>query len=121
VLCPRNDELDQLTAGLTAAGLGDSVTRANIYGEFDSSRPIWLSTLTAAKGLEFRAVHLAGLDHLSRMGSAQKRLTYTGVTRAKSALSVYWHRTIPGYLESALLSVSPAKKPVTKQNIFGKP
>lgn len=120
VLCPRNDELDQLTTGLISAGLGNLITRANIYGQFDSSRPIWLSTLSAAKGLEFRAVHMAGLDHLSKMRSAQKRLTYTGVTRAKSALSLYWHQKIPGYLESALLSVSPVKKPVTKQNIFGK-
>lgn len=121
VLCPRNDELDAIQTGLADAGLGDVITRANDHKNFDPNRPIWLSTLTAAKGLEFRAVHMAGLDHLSKMGPAQKRLTYTGVTRAKTALTLYWHVSIPGYLESALLTVSPKKNTVTKQSIFGKP
>ena len=121
VLCPRNEELDLITTGLTAAGLGSLITRANNSKEFNPGRPIWLSTLAAAKGLEFRAVHMAGLDHLSKTGSAQRRLTYTGITRAKTALTLYWQEAIPGYLDSALLDVSPARKPVTKQSIFGKP
>ena len=119
VLCPRNEELDAISAGLTAAGLGHETTRAN-SGDFDPSRPIWLSTLTAAKGLEFRALHIGGLDFLSRMGGAQKRLIYTGITRAKTALTMYWHRSIPGYLESAILRASTPKTPPTKKQIFGK-
>lgn len=120
VLCPTNDDLNAISAGLTSAGLASSITRAN-SDAFDPSRPIWLSTLTAAKGLEFRAVHIAGLDHLHWTRGVQKRLIYTGVTRAKTALTLYWNESIPGYLESALLAVTPAKKAVTKQNIFGKP
>lgn len=119
VLCPRNEELDSVFSGLTSAGLGHAITRANSK-YFDPSRPIWLSTLTAAKGLEFRALHIAGLDYLHRMGGAQKRLIYTGITRAKTALTMYWHKSIPGYLESAIQSASPPKAPVTKKKIFGK-
>lgn len=119
VLAPRNEELNALYAGLTNAGLGASITRANAKG-FDPTRPIWLSTLTAAKGLEFRAVHIAGLDYLSRMGAAQKRLIYTGITRAKTALTIYWHQSIPGYLESSILGASPPKEPVARKRIFGK-
>ncbi|GLC95339.1 hypothetical protein Tamer19_47480 [Cupriavidus sp. TA19] len=119
VLCPRNEELDAIAEGLQAAGLSDFITRAN-SDAFEPSRPIWLSTLTAAKGLEFRAAHIAGLDFLYRMGGVQKRLIYTGITRAKTALTLYWEQSIPGYLEAALLAVAPAKKPVTKQNTFGK-
>ncbi|AXV85636.1 ATP-binding domain-containing protein [Ralstonia solanacearum] len=119
ILCPRNEELDTIEARLKAAGLGGQLTRAN-SDSFDPSKPIWLSTLTAAKGLEFRAVHIAGLDFLARTGGAQKRLIYTGITRAKTSLTLYWERSIPGYLESALLAVTPARKAVTKQNIFGK-
>lgn len=119
VLCPRNEELDAVYSGLADAGFGDTITRANSNG-FDPSRPIWLSTLTAAKGLEFRALHIAGLDYLSRMGGAQKRLIYTGITRAKTALTMYWHKSIPGYLESAIQGVSPPKAAVTKKQIFGK-
>ena len=119
VLSPRNEELDSLMAGLATEGLSSSITRAN-SPSFDPTRPIWVSTLTAAKGLEFRAAHIAGLDYLKRMGAVQKRLIYTGITRAKTALTLYWQGSIPGYLESALIAVSPAKKVVTKQNIFGK-
>ncbi|MDX1539596.1 ATP-binding domain-containing protein [Arsukibacterium sp.] len=119
ILCPRNEELDIIFSALTRAGLGYSITRANSK-DFDPSRPIWLSTLTAAKGLEFRALHIAGLDYLYRMGGVQKRLIYTGITRAKTALTMYWHNSIPGYLESAIQSASPSKAPVTKKKIFGK-
>lgn len=119
VLCPRNEELDAISVALAKFGFSDSITRANAKG-FDPSRPIWLSTLAAAKGLEFRAVHIAGLDYLSNMRSAQKRLIYTGITRSKTALTLYWHKSIPGYLESAILGASPPKAPVTKKQIFGK-
>lgn len=119
VLCPRNEELDAIFVGLTNAGLGESITRANAPG-FDPTCPIWLSTLTAAKGLEFRAVHIGGLDFLSNMRSVQKRLIYTGITRAKTALTLYWDKSIPGYLESAIQGASPPKELVTKKRIFGK-
>lgn len=119
VLCPRNEELDAIYVGLVHAGFESSITRANSKG-FDPSKPIWLSTLTAAKGLEFRALHIAGLDYLYRTGGVQKRLIYTGITRAKTALTMYWHRSIPGYLESAIQGAAPPKGPVTKKQIFGK-
>ncbi|WP_350616239.1 ATP-binding domain-containing protein [Pseudomonas sp. HY7a-MNA-CIBAN-0227] len=119
VLAPRNQELDVIEAGLIQAGLGNYITRANAVNRFDPSRPIWLSTLTAAKGLEFRAAHIAGLEHLSKMGSVQKRLIFTGVTRAKTALTCYWHNSVPGYFESACRPVVETPKVVTKKNIFG--
>lgn len=120
VLTPRNEELELIQAGLAAAGLGEQITRANVSNQFDPTRPIWLSTLTAAKGLEFRALHIAGLDYLYRTRGVQKRLIFTGVTRAKTALTLYWHKSIPGYLESACRSVGPAKPIVGKKSIFGK-
>lgn len=119
VLCPRNEELDYIQSGLASAGLGAMITRAN-SGSFEPDKPVWLSTLTAAKGLEFRSVHIAGLDFLYRMGGAQKRLIYTGITRAKTSLTLYWHSSIPGYLESALAFANPQKGPVSKKQIFGK-
>lgn len=119
VLCPRNEELDYIQSALGGLGLSSVTTRAN-SSEFDATKPIWLSTLTAAKGLEFRVVHIAGLDFLHRMGGAQKRLIYTGITRAKTSLSLYWHKSIPGYLESALAFAYPQKAPVSKKQIFGK-
>lgn len=119
VLCPRNEELNTFYDGLAASGLEDVITRANSKN-FDPNKPIWLSTLTAAKGLEFRALHIAGLDYLSRMGGVQKRLIYTGVTRAKTALTMYWDKSIPPYLKSAIHGVEPPKGPVNIKQIFGK-
>ncbi|HBN9797133.1 TPA: ATP-binding domain-containing protein [Pseudomonas aeruginosa] len=119
VLTPRNEELDLIEDGLRGAGLGDQITRANASNRFDPSRPIWLSTLTAAKGLEFRALHIAGLDYLARMGGVQKRLIFTGVTRAKTALTLYWHKSVPGYLESACRIIVPSQPVVDKKSLFG--
>jgi superfamily I DNA/RNA helicase len=121
VLCPRNEELNVIYDGLQNNGLAAEITRANIAGEFDSERKVWLTTITSSKGLEFRAVHIAGLDHLSATGqSAQKQLIYTGITRAKTALTLYWNKSVPGYLETALRSLEPLKAPATRKQIFGK-
>lgn len=121
VLCPRNEDLTIIHSELCKTTLAPQLTRTNAKGQFDSARMIWLSTIAAAKGLEFRAVHIAGLDYLSSTGqAAQKQLIYTGVTRAKTALSLYWERTIPGYLDAAIRLVAPPKAPATKQQIFGK-
>jgi DNA helicase IV len=117
VLCPLNADLDTIQTELIKLGLHDIITRANSE-MFDPARPVWLSTLTAAKGLEFRAVHIAGLDNLYKTRGVQKRLAFTGITRAKTALTLYWDKSIPGYLESAIRSTTPPK-PVTTSNIFG--
>jgi superfamily I DNA and RNA helicase len=118
VLCPKNDDLDVIQSELNSLKLGDSITRANNKDDFDSSKPIWLSTIHAAKGLEFRVVHIAGLDGLSSM-TGDKRLIYTGVTRGKTTLRLYWQKSIPGYLDAAIRTVAPSPKAVTKANIFG--
>jgi superfamily I DNA/RNA helicase len=119
VLCPKNEDLDVIQAGLARAGLGGHITRANRPDDFDVSKPIWLSTIAAAKGLEFRVVHIAGLDALSTMGGGDVRLIYTGVTRAKTTLRLYWQKSIPGYLDAAIRSIVPNVKAVTKANLFG--
>lgn len=119
ILAPRNEELHIIEDGLIRAGLGELLTRANASNRFDPSRKIWLSTLTAAKGLEFRAVHIAGLDYLTRTGRLHKRLIFTGVTRAKTALTLYWHEEIPGYLEAACRLFEPDRRAVETNQIFG--
>lgn len=119
VLCARHQELDQLEAELIKQGLGQQITKTTNRQLFDPEKPIWLCTLSSAKGLEFRAVHIAGLDFLCKMGGAQRRLIYTGVTRAKSALTLYWENNVPGYLEQALRTVQPNTSLVTTNNIFG--
>jgi DNA helicase IV len=120
VMCPRNEELTVIQAELNSTALASEVTRCNETG-FDPGKHIWLTTISAAKGLEFRAAHLAGLDYLSSTGrGAQKRLAFTAVTRAKTALSIYFENSVPGYLDNAIRIVVPQKKAISKAMIFGK-
>ncbi|RWI92121.1 ATP-binding domain-containing protein [Mesorhizobium sp.] len=119
IICPRNEEVAAIAKALGHLGLDDLITICR-EAEFNPEAPVWLSTMSAAKGLEFRCVHIAGLDHLSKMGGVQKRLAYTAVTRAKTALSFYYDTSIPAYLAGALNVVSPSTKAITKSRIFGK-
>lgn len=119
IICPRNEDVAAIAKALSHLGLDDSITICKEAG-FNPEAPVWLSTMTAAKGLEFRCVHIAGLDHLSKMGGVQKRLAYTAVTRAKTALSFYYENSIPPYLAGALNVVSPSTKAITRSRIFGK-
>ena len=119
VLCPKNEDVLLIADELGSLGFGSQITICK-SDEFDPSAPIWLSSISAAKGLEFRCVHIAGLDSLSRMGGVQKRLAYTGVTRAKTALSFYYDKKIPAYLDGAIRVVIPSSTIITKARIFGK-
>lgn len=119
VLCPRKEEVNSILEHLKGTSLAGDITHCN-SAEFDPEQPVWVTTIASAKGLEFRAVHLAGLEYLARMGGAQRRLAFTGITRAKTALTLYYNNSIPGYLESGLRAIEPVKKAITKANIFGK-
>lgn len=118
IMCPRKEEVDSILEYLKLTPLASEITHCNSKS-FDPGCPIWVTTISSAKGLEFRAAHIAGLDMLYRTGGAQRRLAFTAITRAKTALSVYYEKSLPGYLDSALRKISPPKA-VTKANIFGK-
>ncbi len=106
----RRANLDQLVAaaaearerGLDLAGFLDEVallTDADMRREGDG---VQLSTLHAAKGLEFEVVFLVGMEDgllpLRREGSAdadeeeERRLAYVGMTRARSRLFLTFAR-----------------------------
>lgn len=107
VLFPKKEQATQFKDALGAS--------AKIS---DKSR-VWVDTLHAAKGWEFRAVHLAGLESLSRMGPAQKRLAYTGILRGKTSVTIYYSGHIPGYLEAALATLQPPIADPSFDDLFG--
>ena len=110
VVCPRSEDARRVARGLAATELGDLIChqdREEGYQAIQSERPIWISTVHGAKGLEFRAVHFAAAEGVARVGAGQKRLAYTAVTRAKTALSIYHERHLPGYLGSAVAQFRP--------------
>ena len=116
VICPRTAELRNIATALERTGLGDLLCvqdREAGYQAIQLDKPIWLSTIHGAKGLEFRALHFASAETITSAGAAQKRLAYTGVTRVKTALSVYHDGHLPGYLDAAIqkFRAVPAERP----------
>jgi DNA helicase IV len=107
VICPRMADVRAISDALSARGFAGEICvqdRDDGYHRIQPDRPIWLSTIHSAKGLEFRAVHLAGAEHVKSFRAEQKRLAYTGVTRAKTSLVVYHSGALPGYFDAALNS-----------------
>jgi DNA helicase-2/ATP-dependent DNA helicase PcrA len=82
--------------GQTLEDILDSAALASDADEYDDTVPVSLMTLHSAKGLEFDAVFLAGLEegllpHGRSLGSnaeveEERRLFYVGMTRAKQSL-----------------------------------
>ena len=82
--------------GQTLEDVLDQAALASDSDQYDDTIPVSLMTLHSAKGLEFDAVFLAGLEegllpHGRALGSSaeveeERRLFYVGMTRAKQAL-----------------------------------
>lgn len=93
VVFPKREQVDSFRVALAGSGL--------------STEFIWSDTMHAAKGWEFRAVHLGGCEALYRMGGVQKRLIYTAILRGKTSARLYYSGNIPGYLTEALSVLEP--------------
>jgi len=94
----------------TLEGFLDSVALASDIDELkDEASRVTLMTLHSAKGLEFPAVFLTGMEegvfpHARSMNDPEeieeeRRLCYVGLTRARDRLYLSWalHRRIHGY------------------------
>jgi DNA helicase-2/ATP-dependent DNA helicase PcrA len=87
----------------TAAGFLDAVSLLADADQVRDEAPVVLMTFHAAKGLEFGAVFLAGLEEglVPHSRSVQneasleeeRRLCYVGMTRAMDSLTLSWTRT----------------------------
>ena len=86
---------------------------------FSVDKPIIICTLHAAKGLEFRALHIAGFEFIKKFRK-QKNMSFTGVTRAKTSLSVYYSNGLPGYFEQAYVNMSRPPEIPELEELFGK-
>lgn len=103
VMTPRREELRTIMQVLSKSDLADlaALQLSGDHQPFSPERPICLTTMHSGKGLEFRALHIAGTDHLKSF-ELQRNMIFTAVTRAKTTLRVLYHRSIPGFLEKAL-------------------
>ncbi|MCR4279687.1 MAG: ATP-dependent helicase [Candidatus Zambryskibacteria bacterium] len=98
VLCLKNEDLELIWAYIESSELASLAIRqaSNTgYVNFTSDKRICVSTIHSAKGLEFRTVHIANCDNLSKFGPQQKRVIFTAMTRAKTALQLYYLTNVP--------------------------
>lgn len=124
VVCPRLAELRIIADTLRATALGPELCiqdREDGYQAIQDARPIWVSTVHSAKGLEFRALHFASAEFVRSFDSEQKRLAYTGVTRAKTSLVIYHDAALPRYFDAALNAIRPPTRGATDLGVaFGR-
>lgn len=103
IITPRREELSNLSEFFMQTYLysdGLLQVRQEGYAPFDLSKPVILTTLHSAKGLEFRALHIAALDRV-KCFEKQRNMCFTSVTRAKTVLCIYHVKELPGYFEQA--------------------
>ena len=96
---------------------------ATFHGEdevvkFGDGHRVCVSSLHAAKGLEFRALHIIGCEHFARR-PLPRFLAFTAVTRAKTALCLYHSNDLLGFLDKAVAMLEPKVPPPTIQQLFG--
>lgn len=68
---------------------------------FLTDSPIHVMTMHSSKGVEFRAVHLFGIEELRYGPLSRPTLAYTAITRAKTALNAYCTGKTNAALEEA--------------------
>lgn len=91
IFCGTRDTLGDLRVRFNDTDLAERVCVHGVDDDssFSGAKPIHVLTIHAAKGTEFRAVHLFGTEDLANFPLNRRRLGYTAITRAKTALNAY--------------------------------
>ncbi len=122
VLCPTTNTMNAIWDAIKVSEHSETahLLHSSNTGTFPLDKQVLVSTFHTAKGLEFRAVHLAGCDELkTSFFKNNRRVTFTAVTRAKTALSVYHCDDLYGYFDAALYLLEPEPEPPTLNEVFG--
>jgi superfamily I DNA and RNA helicase len=118
VMCPYAYQRDRIYNAISNSDIGDLAVNQSDDPTFEADKPIYVSTLHSSKGLEYRANHLAFAEAI-RGWDYEMNMTYTAVTRTKTALSVYALGQPPDYLVQALNSLKPPPAPPSVTDLFG--
>lgn len=84
---------------------------------FDGTKPICVSTIHGAKGLEVRALHFAAAEHVKRVPH-QRNVGFTAITRAKTSLGIYHEDDLKGWFEAAVEGMKPPKPTPKLSDLF---
>jgi superfamily I DNA/RNA helicase len=124
IICPGHKELAQVRKIISGSSLRLYCNFQDYESGYTSIReecPIIVSTVHSAKGLEFRAVHLAACDTFKSFPRTNRNMTFTGVTRAKTSLNLYYGKGfLYGYLEKALAALFPRTDRPDISEAFGR-
>ena len=122
VMCPRKSELAVVAEHILKSDIADYVQvqrrdDEDEYAAIDDERRVIVVTINGAKGLEFRAAHLLGMEYVKNF-PLQKKMCYTAVTRCKTSLSVYHGDSLPGWFENGLQACSPPPAATSLDDLF---
>lgn len=120
VVAPRREDAEYIGQKLLTSDIAALcvVQSTNDFISFGSNTAVCVCTLHAAKGLEFRAMHLVGAESFPAFRDKQKRMSYTAITRAKTSLNLYSIDPLPGYLTQAVYDANPAPEPPDLDAVF---
>jgi len=121
ILCPRVEELEKIWELVSSSDFAPIAMKqgGGDHSNYDDPKRIHVGTIHSAKGVEFRAAHLASIESVRRF-PYERNIVFTAITRAKTSLSLYHTKPLPGYLRQSLSSLEPLPPlPVTRE-LFGK-
>jgi len=105
--------------GLTLAEFLDHASLVSDADDYDEHSRVSLMTLHSAKGLEFDAVFLVGMEeglfpHQFSIADAaeieeERRLCYVGMTRAKERLTLAWARQRRSFARESFAETKPSR------------
>ena len=119
VLAVRNEEAAKVYELLMKSPYADVTVRhgPDDRPDFAADTRILVTTIHSAKGLEFRAVHIVDAD---RLRNKSINLSFTAITRAKTAVNLHYRRSLPGFIDSAIREIQPRRPLPTVGALFGK-
>ena len=124
VMVPHRDERNATIELLRESEIEEYCqfqTRVEGYSGLEEDKPVVVSSVHGAKGLEYRAVHIVGLEGLGRFPAAKQRnIAYTAVTRAKTTLHGYYTGAIPSWLRSAFMRGQDPPSTPTLTDLFAR-
>lgn len=91
IFCAKRDTLTELREKFNYTDLASMVCVHGVDEDvnFSNACPIHIITIHSAKGAEFRAVHIYGAEDLKDFPLNKRKLGYTAITRAKTALNAF--------------------------------
>jgi superfamily I DNA and RNA helicase len=91
IFCGKKETLSELRKRFDASGIGGNVCVHGVDpgASFQSKRRIHVLTIHSAKGTEFRAVHLFAAEELRTFPLNKRKIGFTAITRAKTALNAF--------------------------------